>query len=546
MKRSLLPVIILAILAAGICVAGCTTTPASGSNVPASLSLAAQPASGSLSAAELNETLARFDAYAEKARQRWDVPGMAVAIVKDGRIIFVKAYGVKTAGGSDPVTTDTVFEIGSTTKAFMSALVAMDVDSGRMNWTDPVVRYVPDFQMSDPWITNEFTLTDALAHRSGLYEKWGQDLATLGYNQSETIHALRYAEPVTSFRSAYRYQNIFYIVDAAAVENTSGMSFEENLRTRIFAPLDMKSASTGYAAFQSAPDHAGLHVIGELPDGTIGPIVTDPDWRFNTITDRLGPAGDINANIRDMATWVIFQLGNGTFEGKQLISPENMAYMHTPQILIPEESSADSKSYYCLGWIYQEMNGTAPVVRHTGETLGNHAYILMVPGENLGIVVLANEAGVGLNEDVGNTFYTMYCGTYTPDPVAENTSPYEGVYKDLLLPTPVPRPENPASPLPPDRYAGTYTNNVYGTATVADVDGNLTLTLGKDPVTLYLSPWDGNTFRSTCPEWSWLQAYDGRVTFGTDTDGTVGELTTSLFLQKLFRQDATFTRIGAV
>ncbi|MDD1687019.1 serine hydrolase [Methanoregula sp.] len=541
--------IILIFVALVILSAGCTATDGNGIIQPIFTPSTGLSHSGnavdSQDDTQLREVIPHLDTYAEKARERWNVPGMAVAIVKDGKIVFVKAYGTKTAGGSDPVTPDTVFEVGSTSKAFMAALVAMEVDSGRMNWNDPVIQYVPDFQMSDPWITKEFTLTDALAHRSGLYEKWGQDLATLGYNQSETIHALRYAEPVTGFRTTYRYQNIFYIVDAAAVENTSGMDFEQNVKTRIFTPLDMKSGSTGYAAFVSEPDHAGLHMIGELPNGTLVPVVTDPDWRFNTITDNLGPAGEINANVKDMATWTIFQLGNGTYDGKRLISPENMAYMHTPRIPMAEESTADSRQYYCQGWIYQEMNGTPPVVKHTGETLGNHAYILMVPQENLGIVVLANEAGIGLNEDVGDTFYRMYYSTYTPDPALDTTSPYSGVYKDFLFPKPALRPENPASPLPLEQYTGIYTSTVYGTATVAEENGNLTLTLGKDPITLYLSPWDGNTFKSTCPVWTWGPAYDGRVTFGTSPDGTVRNLTTSLFLQKLFHQDATFVRTGA-
>jgi len=136
----------------------------------------------------------------------------------------------------------------------------------------------------------------------------------------------------------------------------------------------------------------------------------------------------------------------------------------------------------------------------------------------------------------------MYFGTYRTDPVAESTSPYNGIYKDFLFPKSASRPANPAPSLPLERYTGTYTSNVYGTATVAEVNGNLTLTLGKDPITLNLSPWDGNTFKSTCPEWTWAQPYEGRVMFDTAPDGTVRNLTTSLFLQKLHHQDATLVR----
>jgi len=544
MKRSRLHVILIAILAAGICLAGCTTTPPPGAGISASPAYTAQQAPSSPTLGELNGTLTTFDTYAEKARQRWNVPGMAVAIVKDGKIIFAKGYGVKTAGGSDPVTTHSVFQIGSTTKAFTAALVALEVDSGRMNWSDPVNRYVSDFQMKDPWVTKEFTLTDALAQRSGLDEKWGQDLSTLGYSRSEMIHALRYAEPVTSFRSQYRYQNIPFMVAATAVENTTGKSWEENIRTRIFTPLSMTGASIGYDAFRSEPDHVSLHMIGELPNSNIGPVVMDPDWQFNHATDTLGPAGSINANVKDMAAWTIFQLGNGTYEGKRLMSPESLAYMHTPQILIPGETTADSKSYYCQGWVYQEMKGTPPVVRHTGETLGNHAYVMFVPREHLGIIVLANEAGPSLPEDVGNAFYQMYFSTFRPGPSAESTDPLKEIKDFLFHPASV-RPEHPVPPLPLEGYTGSYTSDVYGAATVAEVNGNLTLTLGKNPVTLYLSPWDGNTFRATCPAWIWGPVYDGRVVFSTSPEGTVRQLTTTLFLQKMFNQNATFVRAGA-
>jgi CubicO group peptidase (beta-lactamase class C family) len=314
MNSSLQSVILLAILFFGICFAGCTTAPSFGTDVPESQSYIT--ASSSPAAGRLNDTIAQFDRHAQNAMLKWNVPGMAVAIVKDGEIIFARGYGVKTAGGSDPVTTDTVFQIGSTSKAFTAALAAMEVDSGRMNWTDPVIRYLPDFRMNDPWVTKEFTITDTLSQRSGLDEKWGTDLATLGYSRSEMIHALRYAEPISSFRSEYAYQNIPFMVTAAAVEKTSGKSWEENLEARIFTPLHMESASTSYEAFLSAPDHATLHMLGLLPDGTLGPVLIDPGWEFNNMTYTLGPAGGINADVKDMAAWAIFQLGDGTFEGK--------------------------------------------------------------------------------------------------------------------------------------------------------------------------------------------------------------------------------------
>jgi len=162
--------------------------------------------------AELKTTIAHFDAYAEKARQDWGLPGMAIAIVKDGKVIFVKGYGTKTVGGADPVTPDTLFEIGSTSKAFTSALVAMEVDKGSIGWNDRVIDHMPEFAMSDPWVTKEMRITDTLAQRSGLADHWGSDLSILGFNRTDMIRAQQYAEPVSSFRSQYMYQNVMFLV----------------------------------------------------------------------------------------------------------------------------------------------------------------------------------------------------------------------------------------------------------------------------------------------------------------------------------------------
>ena len=234
MKRMLLPTAIAYILVVAILAtlfvlsAGCTAT--GGSGVINSIQTSPAGVSSSRAAVDFQNTakreafLASFDEMAKNELNDWGVPGMAVAVVKDGKIVFAKGYGVKKAGGSDPVTADTVFQIGSTSKAFTTALVAMEVDSGRMKWNDPVIDYVPDFQMKDPWVTKEFTITDSLAQRSGLPDHWGTELGGLGYSRTEMIHALRYVEPATSFRTTYMYQNAPFLVAAAAIENTSGKS----------------------------------------------------------------------------------------------------------------------------------------------------------------------------------------------------------------------------------------------------------------------------------------------------------------------------------
>jgi len=520
--------------------AGCTAAGWTDIIQPVSTPAAGQFQSGNAmdfqNETRLSEFIADFDTYAERAMQDWDVPGMAVAIVQDGKVIFEKGYGVKTAGESDPVTTDTLFQIGSTSKAFTVALAAMEVDSGRMNWSDPMIRYVPEFKMKDPWVTNEFSITDSFAQRSGLDSYWGTDLSIIGYNRSEQIYALRYAEPISSFRSAYAYQNIPFIAAAAAIENTSGMSWEDNLQSRIFTPLNMTGASTGYDSFQSSPDHVSLHVNGVLSGNTTGPVAIDPDSPFNDFTTIMGPAGGINANIKDMAAWAIFQLGNGSSEGEQLISPENMAYMHTPRTPMATVSAAnDSKRYYCQGWVYEEQSGYPSYVWHTGETIGNHAIVLIIPDMNAGIVILVNNADAPHPDILGRMFYNWCVGRETPDVSAQFLNKYRAGSADLLTPLPV-RPENATQPMALAEYTGSYTNDAYGTAMVAEENGNLTIVYGKRPITYYLSPWDGNTFSVKCPQW--IQEYNGRATFIPGPDDTICQLTMPLFET----ESATFDR----
>jgi len=526
---------ILIIVALLIVFAGCTAT---NSNLiqplqtpSAGTSPSGIPSHGAAvnfqNSAERQAFLTEFDKLAESEMNAWGVPGMAVAVVKDGKIVYAKGYGTKNVGGSDPVTADTVFQIGSTSKAFTSALVAMEVDSGRMKWDDKVTTHVPDFRMKDPWVTKEFTITDALAQRSGLPDHWGTELGGLGYSREEMIHTLRYVEPTTSFRSTYMYQNIPFVVTAAAVENTSGRSWEDNVRERIFVPLDMKSASTGQDAFIASPDRVSLHWNDLRDDGTYGPVVADSS-PYMIFTNSMGPAGGINANVKDMGNWAIFQLGNGTYNGKYLMSTENLDYLHTPRT--PMEMVANgTKGYYCQAWIYEEVPGYPPIIWHNGETYGNHAMVLLVPSENLGVVVLSNAAGPSLPDSVAWKFYNRYFNrTDSPGLTAAAAGYRQSInLSPGAFATPVRENVTPALPL--SAYTGTYKNDIYGTATVVEQDGNLTVTYGNVPAVYYLTHLDGNEFTARCP--SFQRSYIDSVIFQPGPDTTIQKLVLPMMLK---------------
>lgn len=468
----------------------------------------------SYSDAEQKQIIKNFDAYAEKARQDWGVPGMAIAIVKGDNVLLAKGYGVKTAGTSDPVTPETVFQIASTSKAFTSAMVGMEVDRGTLKWDDKVTTYLPDFQMKDPWVTKEFTITDTMAHRSGLPANWGDELMALGYNDSYAIHALRYAEPASSFRSQYAYQNVVYSIPTVIIEKTTGKSWQENLQTRIFTPLGMTGSSADYESFKNAKDVATPHQY-KIGNGTMVSVPVPVDSPMRSMTYLQPGAGGINSNIHDMANWLRFQMGNGTFEGKRLISEDSLNYVHSPKT--PLSSNMADNLFYSQGWIWQETK-YGPIIWHSGAVGGYHNYIAYSPKEKIGIVILTNNVEASLADAMFYQFFSMYFGNSGTDfsgellkaKIAENAA---AVTTEPTFPAGA----HPTLSLP--AYVGTYTNTPYGTAIVSEQDGDLSVTMGPAQQKLLLVQGNGNTFVVSGT------TGNTRVTFEVDKDNNVKSMT---------------------
>ncbi|MDP2796845.1 MAG: serine hydrolase [Methanoregula sp.] len=481
---------------------------------------AAQPTSPvtgarSYSDAELKQIVTNFDAYAEKARADWGVPGMAIAIVRGDEVLLAKGYGVKTVGGSDPVTTGTVFQIASTSKAFTSAMVGMEVDRGTLKWDDKVTTFLPDFKMKDPYVTKEFTITDTMAHRSGLPGYWGDDLMILGYNDSYSIHALRYADPVSGFRSQYAYQNVVYSVPTVIVEKTTGKSWEENLKSRIFTPLKMTSSSTNYESFRTAKDVAAPHLYKVTTDGSMVSESIPADSPIRKMTYLQPGAGGINSNVHDMANWLTFQMGNGTFNGQQLISEENLNYVHSPKT--PLSANMQDPMFYCQGWLWQETK-YGPIIQHSGAVGGFKNYVAYSPKDKVGIVILSNNLQSSLPDTLFYQFFSLYFGDAAAD-VSGDTLKDTKAHNAGTSAVPAATVAAHAS-LPLSAYSGTYTNTPYGTAIVSEQNGNLTVTMGPAQMKFPLVSANGNVFMVS--EGFMM----GRpVTFNADTDGTVKSMT---------------------
>ena len=487
-----------------------------------SSSLSAQSEVKHPSDKELQAILADFEEYAEKGMRDWEKPGMAVTVVQGEDVIYTKAFGVKKRGGNDPVTTDTIFQIGSTSKAFTAALVAMLVDEGKVEWKDPVIEHLPDFEMYDPWVTREFMVEDLMAQRSGMPSHAIDTLVMFGFDRDHVRHALRYAKPASSFRSEFAYQNNLFLVASELVERHTRKGWEENVKERIFEPLGMSSSTMDMKSFQEAKDVTSLH--HRLGDK----IITLPeDWPYLSWTYVYAPAGGINSNIADMAKWLKFQVNSGVFGGKRLLSEENMNFLHTPKTIAKLLPGA--RHYYCQAWVYRE-SVPYPIVWHNGGTTGCKTMVAIVPEAKVGIVVLSNLIDSKLPEALAFRFFDMYLGGPDVDWSGQMLAAMKEGMKKAEAELPI-RPKDPLPPMPLGKYVGDYRNDVYGEINIAERSGGLVLTIGPKKVEMYLTPWNRDTFSIYWPFYGDVGDPGIFAWFEADPEGTVAGVTVNLLNQ---------------
>lgn len=351
--------------------------------------------------AELRE----IDAYAARVMKEFEVPGLAIAVVKDGQVVLAKGYGVRRMGDATPVDANTLFQIASNTKAFTSAALAMLVDDGKIQWDDPVIKHMPAFQMYDPYVTREITIRDLLVHRSGLGLGAGDLMfwPQTTFTRDEIIHRLRFIKPATSFRSRYAYDNVLYLVAGQLVPAISGKSWEQFVRDRILATLGMTNTRMTRSEVKPTDNFATPHAP---VDGRIQAVSPTSNL------ENLAPAGSINSSVNDMSKWLIARLDN---EKSKLFSERSAREMWTPQTIMPigdpiSELAALRPNFqaYGLGWVLSDYRGKK-VVSHTGGLLGMVSKVTLVPELKLGIVVLTNQEARGgydaLNYYVLDSYY---------------------------------------------------------------------------------------------------------------------------------------------
>ena len=463
------------------------------------------------------DQLRQLDAYFAKAAKDWDVPGLAIAIVYKGQLVFAKGYGVRDARTKEPVDTQTTFAIASTTKALTSAALAMLVDEGKVRWDDPVTKYLPSFEMYDPWVTREVTVRDLITHHGGLPN--ADYLWSGGDNsRSEVIRRIRFIKPSYSFRAGYVYHNVMYTAAGAIIEAVSGMTWDEFIRTRIFQPLGMTRSVTTLEEAYTKPNHAEPHLM----DGDTLRV------SGNSFSDGIGPAGSVWSSVADMSKWVKFLLDTGKVNGKPLLTPQTWAELFRPATILALGNTPGvrmSKPHfrsYALGWFQQDYQGRQ-VDYHTGSLTGMIAINGMIREEGIGVYILSNT-----DTEIRHALMWKVFDTFLGLPPRDWSTEMLAMYKaDEARDSVAARPrsqrvEGTKPSLPLEKYAGTYADpdSLYENVTITMEDGVLRYRLSSKMAGT-LEHWHYDTFRVVWDDW-----WRGRstITFGFGPNGSADRL----------------------
>jgi CubicO group peptidase (beta-lactamase class C family) len=420
-----------------------------------------------------------LDDLADQAMKQWNVPGVAVAVVQDGKVIYAKGYGYRDVEKKLPVTTATLFPIGSISKSFTALTFAILKDEGKVDWDQPVRSYLPEFEMNDVVATERATPRDLFSHRTGLPR---HDLVwySSDFSREDMVSRLRYLKPNKSFRSTYQYNNLTIMTMGYLEGKLTGLGWEGAIRQRIFSPLGMTHSNLSVDDIEKAEDHA-------LPYELKKEVVTKVP--FHKI-DAIGPAGSINSSVDDMSHYLTFQLGDGKYGDKKIVEGSDLREMHSPQTAIPDPPPAFSLPglghfSYGLAWVVTSYRGHN-LVWHNGGIDGFYALLSMLPDDHIGVVVLTNLPHGQTPEVLAYNVYDRLLGL---DPL-----PWFDRFKELDAkgkkeedeakknkPTDRKTGTHPSHNL--SDYAGEYENPGYGKIRVNQKGDSLELTVNK------LGPW---------------------------------------------------------
>jgi CubicO group peptidase (beta-lactamase class C family) len=462
-------------VAAGIAVGGCA------------VSKAAPEASS-----DFSRRLSDLDDYAAKSMAAWDVPGMAVVVVKDGKVVHSRGYGFRQLGHDERVDEQTIFPISSATKSFTAAAMAKLVDCEKLTWDDAVIRYLPVLGV-DPRIT----IDHIIRHRSGL------PLANLlwrsgALSAEEILARLHLLKPVAAPGERFIYNNNMYLVAGTIIEKVSGNTWRDHLRTELFTPLGMHSTYADSSQIASLRNVAAPHATLE---GTVQSIERCP-----VIS---APAGGIHSNLTDLAKWLLFHLEPDVQRRVSVLSPARIQEIHTA----PADKSENTTpvkpktphapiTRYGLGWFFNDHRGHT-IVEHSGVQNGFVAWIAMVPSERVGVAILTNRDRVGLNYALRSWLMDACFGFPVSDWSEKVRLDYKNGYQQLLreaeekFTAAKKQGTTPSNPIA--AYAGIYASPLYGSIRITEKKGSLALQLGSR-FHGRMAHWSDESFRVTFEE----------------------------------------------
>ncbi|HET7570886.1 MAG TPA: serine hydrolase [Gammaproteobacteria bacterium] len=460
----------------------------------------------------MQRQLGGLDEYIGHAMKTWQVPGLAIGIVKDGRIVMAEGFGVRELGAPAPVDCHTTFAIGSNSKAFTAFALGLLVDAGKLDWDDRMTQWLKDFKLNDPEATREARIRDLLTHRTGVCDGGFLEYRS-GHSRADIIHKLRYLAPRHAFRSRFCYSDILYMTAGEIIPAATGESWSDFVERRIFEPLGMQHTHALIADRDF--DHAAT------PHAWVGGAIEKLEWYDD---HNCAPAGGVNASVEDMVHWLMMLLDDGAYRGNRLASPEIVQTMRTPQIDVPDDSwegrifNSFNPHMQNLGYglaLFTAHYRGEPAAWHYGQTDGMQSALGMLPGRRLGVVVLSNLEWNWLPLALMYRVFDADLGARPTDWSEKIRHRWEKLrMEERRRRQSVAASGDSGKPpsLPLDAYAGRYSDPLCGEAVVTLEDGKLVLTRG-----LYVGdvrPFERDTFRV---EWRYRYLGDAyaEFTFGS-------------------------------
>lgn len=436
--------------------------------------------------AQVDAAVAKLDDMAADVMKRSGIPGMAVAVVRDGRVVYAKGFGVRRVGSPERIDADTVFQLASLSKPIAATVVAELVGRGVVSWNTPAVSRLPGFRLSDPVVTQQVTIGDFFAHRSGLPATAGDKLEDLGFDRATILQRMRDV-PLLPYRTTYGYANFGLTAGAEAAANAAGVEWATLSDRTLYQPLGMKVTSSRFADFMQRANRATPHVKS---DGTYQAL-------YQRQPDEQSPAGGVSSSVSDVAQWMSLIVQNGTYGGRILVTPEALLPAISEQIANskPEDPSV-RPNFYGYGFNVARTSAGRVKLSHSGAfMLGSGTAFTAIPAAGVAIVTLTNAAPVGAAETVNLSFEELIESGTTRDwfpLLAQRFLEFYDPEGSLAGQSP---PSQPIAALGSNAYTGTYTSSYYGNAMVQDSGSGLVLKMGPTGArTFALRHWTGNTY----------------------------------------------------